>query len=396
MADKEHLPLKGVTIVDLTQIITGPLATMVFGDLGADIIKIEATERGDLSRGINPAPKYFDTLNRNKRSIAIDLMEEQGQEVAKALIKDADVFVENMKPGAPEKFNLTYEDVHEANPDVIYCSIKGFGSGSPYSDLPAMDMLAQAMGGMMGLSGEEDGPPVWSGLPVGDLIPSLFAIQSILTALYAKEAGNLKNEHIEVSMIDCMVFSLSGRAGHTFGTGEPFPRLGSRHPTLAPYGVFETKDERIVIGAGTQGIWQPFCDSIGRSDLKDDERFSSVDARLENREPLIKEIQAELSKRTADEWLDIFHERNISAGKIYDTETIWEDKHVKQRELYMEMEKSDGDVAQMIDHPVQYDNIDTKHARAPPALGEQSRDLLDSIDIPEEEVEELFRSGVIE
>jgi formyl-CoA transferase len=396
MSSEQRLPLGDIKIVGLTQIITGPLATMTFSDLGAEVVKIEATGRGDISRGINPPPKYFDTLNRNKRSIAIDLMDEQGQEVATELLKDADVFVENIKPGALEKFDLTFEDVSAVNPEIIYCSIKGFGSESPYRDLPAMDMLAQAMGGMMGITGREDGQPVWSGLPVGDIIPSLFAIQSILTALYARQNGTLENEHIEVSMIDCMVYSLSGRAGHTFGTDEPFPRLGTRHPTLAPYGVFQTEDEKIVIGAGTQGIWRPFCDALGRPELKDDERFATIDRRLENRKELTAEIEEELTQRPADEWLDVFHNENISAGKIYDTKTIWNDEHVTQRELYMEMEKSNGEVAQMIDHPNQYRNMGTRHSLAPPALGEQSRELLDGLGFSPGEVDELIESGVVE
>jgi crotonobetainyl-CoA:carnitine CoA-transferase CaiB-like acyl-CoA transferase len=193
-----------------------------------------------------------------------------------------------------------------------------------------------------------------------------------------------------------MVYSLSGRAGHTFGTDEPFPRLGTRHPTLAPYGVFQTEDEKIVIGAGTQGIWRPFCDALGRPELKDDERFATIDRRLENRKELTAEIEEELTQRPADEWLDVFHNENISAGKIYDTKTIWNDEHVTQRELYMEMEKSNGEVAQMIDHPNQYRNMGTRHSLAPPALGEQSRELLDGLGFSPGEVDELIESGVVE
>lgn len=388
-------PLSGVTVVDITQVIAGPFATMNLGDLGADVIKVEAVDRGDRSRSIDPTPEYFDTLNRNKRSIEVNLKSEQGQAIVTELARQADVFIESAKPGRMEAFNLSYDRLSEENPELIYCSISGFGRDSPYEDLPAWDTLVQAMSGVMSITGEEDGPPLWSGLPSGDLITSMYTTQSVLAALYARERGDIDGEWIEVPMLDAAISWLSARAGHTFGLGEPFPRLGTRHPTLAPFGVYSCADENIVIAAGTDSLWRDLCEVLGREDLLDDERFETGSARAENHEVLNAEIEAVLADGPADEWIEVLQGANIPAGPIHDTKSVWEDEHVKRHELRQTIERTGRDDAEVIDHPIHFSTLATELSRAPEQLGASTTDVLEELGYDGDDIEQLREDGVI-
>jgi crotonobetainyl-CoA:carnitine CoA-transferase CaiB-like acyl-CoA transferase len=388
-------PLSGVTVVDITQVIAGPFATMNLGDLGADVIKIEAVGRGDRSRSIDPIPEYFDTLNRNKRSIEVNLKSEDGQAIVTELARQADVFIESAKPGRMEAFNLSYDRLSEENPELIYCSISGFGRDSPYENLPAWDTLVQAMSGVMSITGEEDGPPLWSGLPSGDLITSMYTTQSVLAALYARERGDIDGEWIEVPMLDAAISWLSARAGHTFGLGEPFPRLGTRHPTLAPFGVYSCADENIVIAAGTDSLWRDLCEVLDREDLLDDERFETGSARAENHEVLNAEIEAVLADGPADEWIEVLQGANIPAGPIHDTKSVWEDEHVKRHELRQTIERTGQEDAEVIDHPIHFSTLATELSRAPEQLGASTTDVLEELGYDGDDIEQLREDGII-
>lgn len=392
---QEPRPLKDVTVIDLTQVIAGPFASMMLGDLGAEVIKVERTGTGDLSREWEPSPFYHDTLNRNKRSVSVDLKTEEGREVVRTLLRDSDVFIENMKPGRTEKFGLAYEDVTEVNDDIVYCSIKGYGADSPYQGMPAWDIVIQAMSGVMGITGEEDGDPVWSGVPVGDLASAQYAVNGILSALYSQRAKGSKGEFIEVPMLDATISLLTARAGHTFGTGESFPRNGTRHPTNAPFGVFETGNGRIVIGAGTAGLWPSFCDAIDRPELATDPRFDTKEDRLSNRTELVTEIESTLGAKSDDEWLEIFRENDIPAGPIHDSKSVWDDDHVVDRGLKVELEREDGHDAESIANPLRFGRHG-KCADAPPILGEDTTDVLTEAGFSEERIEELRSRGVVE
>lgn len=387
-------PLSEVTVVDLTQVISGAFSTMMLGDLGAEIIKIEAPGRGDVCRTFEPNPQYFDAINRNKRSIELDLKSAEGQAVAHRLVEDADVFVENAKPGAIEEFDLDYESVQEVNPEIIYCSISGFGSDSPYEHLPAWDMLIQGMSGMMGMTGEADGDPVWSGMPVGDLAASMYAGQSIVTSLFARETGAIEGEYIEVPMLDALISWLTTRAGYSFAYEEPFPRLGY-HPALAPFGVYDTADGKIVIAAGTDGLWPSFCRGIGRPDLADDERFATLEDRLENRSELRELLQEVLAERPTDEWMEKLHAESAPCGPVHDTLSVWEDEHVKVRGLHQVMKREGGEDADVIDSPVRFRNQKTDLVAAPPGLGEHTAEVLVEKGFDESEIRRLEEDGII-
>ena len=395
-SDAGALPLEGVTVVDLTQVLAGPFASMTFGDMGAEVIKIEAVGRGDRSRNIQPAPSYFEAVNRNKHSIALDLKSDEGQEVARRLVAEADAFIESTKAGRVESYNLGYEDVRELNPEIIYCSVTGFGKDSPYEHVPAWDMLIQAMSGIMSMTGEPDGPPVWSGLPSGDLAAAMYATQSVLAGLYARERGQIEGEWIEVPMFDAAISWLSLRAGHSFGTGEPFPRSGTRHPSMAPFGAFECGEGLLVIAAGTDSLWSDFCTAIDRPELYDDDRFSTVEDRLEHRDALVGEIESALEGDTADAWLERLHSHSVPAGPIHDTCTIWEDEHVQKRKLHRRMEREDGDAADVIDHPVHFSNLATRLEVAPEALGESTDDVLERHGYSTKAIDRLREKNVVE
>lgn len=394
-ADTGTLPLSGITIVDLTQVIAGPFGTMNLGDLGAEVIKIEAVERGDRSRSIHPTPAYFDTINRNKRSIEVNLKTEDGQQIVRDLVADADVFVESTKPGRAESFNLSYDDLRAVNPSLIYCSISGFGSDSPYSNLPAWDTLIQAMSGIMSITGEDGGQPLWSGLPSGDLITSMYATQSILAALYARERGVIESEWIEVPMLDAAISWLSARAGHTFGLDEPFPRLGTRHPTIAPFGLFSCSDETIVIAAGTESLWQDLCTVLEREDLRTDKRFETMHDRSQHADALTELLEAELSTDTADVWVNRLQAADIPAGPIHDTKSIWDDEHVVRRHLRQTMERDGREDATVIDHPVHFSSLQTHLETPPEALGASTVDLLQQHGYDNAEIEQLRERNVI-
>ena len=390
------LPLSDVTVVDLTQVLAGPFASMTLGDMGAEVIKIEAIGRGDRSRGLQPSPEYFDMANRNKHSIALDLKSDDGQAVARRLLSEADVFIESTKSGRTEAYNLGYEDVRELNPGIVYCSVTGFGHDSPYEEVPAWDMLIQAMSGIMSMTGEADGPPVWSGLPSGDLAAAMYATQSVLAALYARDQGRIEGEWIEVPMFDAAVSWLSLRAGYSFGTGEPFPRSGTRHPSIAPFGVFECADESLVIAAGTDSLWSDLCDAIDRPELYDDDRFGSVEARLENREALVAELSSTLESRSRQTWIERLHGHNVPAGPIYDTVSVWEDEHVQKRDLHRRMEREGREAADVIDHPIHFANLTTSLEIPPQELGESTDNVLERYGYSESEIERLREERVVE
>lgn len=389
-------PLEGIVVVDLTQVLAGPFATQVLGDLGADVVKIEAVGRGDRSRSVSPIPEYFDTVNRNKRSVALDLKTEEGQAIAHRLLADADVFIESTKPGRTEAYDLAYETVREYNPDVIYCSISGFGHNSPYEDLPAWDMLIQAMSGVMSMTGEPDRPPVWSGLPSGDLAAAMYATQSVLGALYARERGLIDGEWIEVPMFDAALSWLSIRAGHSFGFDEPFPRDGHHHPSIAPFGTFECADGHLVVAAGTDSLWQSFCTAIDRPELADDERFVTLSDRVSHLDMLLDELQSVLLECTEAEWLERLHAHDVPAGPINDTLSVWDDEHVRRRQLHRRMERDGRDDADVIDHPVHFANLATRLDIPPQELGESTDHVLEELGYTESEISLLRERGVVE
>lgn len=388
-------PLNGITVVELGQVVAGPFATMSLGDLGAEIIKIEPPGRGDLARSVEPAPEYFDTVNRNKRSVALDLKSESGQAVALDLLAEADAFVENTKPGRIDTFGLDLESVREVNPEIIYCTITGFGADSPYENVPAFDMIIQAMSGIMALTGREGEAPLWSGLPSGDLAASMYAIQSVIAALYAREAGEIDGEYVEVPMLDAAISWLCSRAAYTFRHDEPRPRT-ERHTGMAPFGPFECADGRIVVAAGTDPLWQELCSVIDRADLAADDRFGSIADRLENRPALIEELDATFAEASRERWIDRLHDQQVPAAPIYDTKEVWEDEHVLQRGLRTAMSRPGAPDADVIAPPARFERLTADCRDPPPELGGDTDAILTDLGYEEAAIDRLRSEGAVE
>ena len=262
-------PLDGVTVLDITQMVAGPFASMQLADLGADVYKIERPDGGELGRSNPPFVEgrsaYFASVNRNKRSVALDLKSEDGQAAFRSLAAEADVIVENNPPGRMEGFGLGYEGIRELNPGIVYCSISGFGQTGPYRELPALDIVAQAMSGVMSMTGPGDGKPYRAGVPIGDIAASMYAVQSIVMALFQAERTG-EGDYLDVSMVDCLVQWLTVRAGYTWGAGEPYPRSGNSLEEFVPYGVWDTADGYLAVVVVADHHWERPCAVIDREE----------------------------------------------------------------------------------------------------------------------------------
>jgi crotonobetainyl-CoA:carnitine CoA-transferase CaiB-like acyl-CoA transferase len=392
--------LDDIKILDATQMMAGPFATMHFGDLGAEVVKVERPDRGELTRQYDPfvdgMSGYFAAINRNKHCITLDLTTEEGQDIFLELAADADVVIENFKPGTAERFGIDYDSVREENEDVIYCSIKGFGRDSPYTDNPAFDMIVQAMGGAMSITGDADGPPIRSNIPMGDIAPSAYATQSILAALYQRDANGGGGEFIEVSMLNSMISWLASRATYSLIKNEPFPRMGSKHTDFAPYANFETEDSYIVIGIASDYIWPDFCEAIDRPDLVDDPRFETNDERRENQDELYGILDGIFLQKTTDEWFDIMQDAGVPAGPIYDTLELWDDDHVKQQNLLQELHPDNVDgTLPLIRYPVNFGTSELDEPIPPQRLGQETEAYLSKLGYTEEEIESLREQGVV-
>lgn len=394
-----HL-LNEVKVLDITQVWAGPLATMHLADLGADVVKIERPGTGDIVRNVPPfvdgMSGYFATVNRNKKSITLNLKSEDGQKTFLDLAEDADVIVENQKTGTMEKFGIDYESVCEVNPEIVYCSIKGFAKGTSYEDHPAYDIVIQAMGGAMSITGERDGDPLPSKVPIGDISAGMFASQSILAAIYGRDMNDTGGEYIEIPMMNTMTAFLGSRATSSIIKGEPYPRIGSEHTDYAPYKCFETSDSYLVVAVGSNQNWHDYCHAIGREDLLDDDRFDSLEKRLENKDELYDIIDPVMTQRTTDEWLDILHDHDIPCGPVYDTLEIWEDEYAQNQELLENLTNKtlDGSLP-VVRYPSNFEKTDSFAENGPPELGAQTEEVLKANGYSQTEIQRMRENNII-
>src|SRR6202790_1146007 len=299
-------PLAGVRVLALSRILSGPFATMIFADLGADVIKLENPRTGDDTREWAPPYQgdqsaYFLSVNRNKRGVAVDLKTEQGREIALRLAERADVVVENFRPGTAGRLGLGYDALTARNPGLIYASISGFGQTGPYASEPGYDAIAQALGGLMSVTGETDGEPVRVGNSAADLAAAMWAAVGILSALHARNRTG-RGDWIDVSLLDGQIAWLTYLAGGYFATGEVPRRYGSAHPSIVPYQALRTADGHLMVAVGNDTLWQRFAPLIGMPELVDDPRFATNPDRVVNRAALIPLVEAALATRGSAEW----------------------------------------------------------------------------------------------
>jgi glutaryl-CoA transferase len=371
------LPLEGVRVLDLSRVLAGPYATMVLADLGADVIKVEHPERGDDTRHWGPPfaggeSAYFLSVNRNKRSIAVDLKDPEGLQRVKRLAAGADVLIENMRRGALERFGLGYEALGELNPDLIYCSVTGFGPGKD-RDRPGYDFLIQARAGVMGITGSPDGEPTKVGVAIADIVCGLYAATAILAALRRREDTG-EGARIEVPLFEATLGWLANRGQEYLVSGEDKGRMGNAHPTIVPYQTFDASDRAVAVAVGNDAQFRRLCEAIGRPELADDERYATNPARVANREELVEILQQEFSRLTADEWVERIREARVPAGPVNALADVFSDEHVLSSGILQTVEHPAAGVLKMLASPLLVDGERPPVRRPPPTLGQHTEE----------------------
>jgi crotonobetainyl-CoA:carnitine CoA-transferase CaiB-like acyl-CoA transferase len=382
-------PLKGLRVFDLTRVLAGPTCTQMLGDLGAEVIKIEHPSRGDDTRGFAPPflpgrdgqptreSAYFAGVNRNKVSVTLDIAKPEGQEIARRLIAQCDILVENFKPGGLAKYGLDYASLKDAFPGLIYCSITGFGQTGPYAPRPGYDSLIQAMGGVMSLTGEPEGLPQKVGIPVADLFAGLYGTIGILAALRHKEATG-QGQHIDIGMLDTHVAWLANQGMNYLATGENPPRLGNQHPNIVPYQVFATADGAIMLSIGNDATFERFCKAFGLEHLLADERFATNAKRVENRALVTDTLTPVMKSRSTDAWITELEALKIGCGPINRLSEVFADPHVQARGMVIEMPHAatGGAPVKLIANPVKLSATPPDYRIAPPVLGAHTEEVL--------------------
>jgi CoA:oxalate CoA-transferase len=366
--EKPGGPLSGVTVIDLTRVLAGPYCTMILADLGARVIKVEHPETGDDSRHFGPfmngQSAYFGSLNRGKESIALNLKDNADKAIFEKLLASADVLVENYRGGTMEKLGFGWDTLHERFPRLIYASASGFGHTGPYMKRPAYDMVVQAMGGIMSVTGHPDQPPVRVGTSVGDITAGLFTAVGINGALLHREKTG-EAIKVDVGMLDCQVAILENAIARYAATGEVAGPLGARHPSITPFAAFEAKDGWIIIAAGNDTLFRRMCEAIGAPELPDDPRFVTNGLRTDNEAALSEAINAALRARTVDQWLAMLEKAGVPCGPINAIDQVLSDPHVLARNMVVTSEDPDSGKLLMAGNPIKMSGFADPETRRP-------------------------------
>ena len=393
-----QLPLQGVRVLDISQVMAGPYACMLLGDLGADVIKIEPPGTGDQTRGSmgfkmkGPDSLGFLNMNRNKRSVTLDLKTEAGKQVLLRMVKDADILIENYRPGALRRMGLGYDDLKLINPKLIYTSISGFGQSGPWADRPGFDLMAQAMSGVMSVTGYPDSPPVKAGVPVADIGCALFAIYATLAAyIGVKNTG--QGQYVDAALFDsAMAFSVWDICDY-WGTGKPPEPLGTANKMTAPYQAMACSDGYFVMGANNQKLWVQLCTLMQRTELLDDPRFSNISLRLANRQALQDELEKTFITKPKDYWVDTLLANGLPAGPILSYPEAFGSEHARVRGMRMEIDHPIEGKVPNIGFAVKLSGTPQQVRRHPPLLGEHTDEVLAELGIGEAERGQLRAQG---
>jgi len=398
-------------VLDLTRILAGPWATQNLADLGAEVIKIERPIVGDDTRTWGPPflrdvegqetseSSYFLSANRGKRSITVDLATPEGQDIIRALAKDADVIVENYKVGTLARYSLAYEDLRTINPRIIYCSITGFGQNGPYAALPGYDFVFQGMGGLMSITGVPDGEsgaaPMKSGIAISDLLTGMYASSAILAALEHRHVSGV-GQYIDMSLLDCIVTINSYQAINYFLSGRIPQRMGNAHSNMVPYQVFKCKAGDIIIAVGNDAQYGALCNLIGREDLRTNPDYSTVPQRNRNRKALIPLIAQAMLAQTMEEWVALLEAKNVPCGPIFNMKQVFEDPQVRHREMQLTLPHSAGVQAPSVANPIRFSGTPIRYDRSAPLLGEHNQAILqDRLGLTAERIAALKAKGVV-
>ncbi len=397
-ASARPLPLAGVRVLDISQVMAGPYACMLLADLGADVIKIEPPGSGDQTRGAmgfkmkGPDSLGFLNMNRNKRSVALNLKSPAGRELVLRLAKDADILLENYRPGAMQRLGLGYDDLKAVNPRLVYTSISGFGQSGPWADRPGFDLMAQAMSGIMSVTGYPGGPPVKAGVPVADIGCALFAVYATLAAYIGVKAGG-EGQYIDASLFDsALAFSVWDICDY-WGTGKPPEPLGTSNKMTAPYQAMACSDGYFVMGANNQKLWEKLCTLMERTELLNDPRFSTISLRLANRAALEGELETTFRQQPKDYWVQTLLDGGIPAGPILSYPEAFEGEHGTARGMKMEIDHPVEGKVPNIGFAVKLSGTPQQVRRHPPRLGEHNHEVLEELGIGADELARLAAQG---
>lgn len=377
-------PLSGLKVIEFGQIFAGPYAGMLLADLGADVVKVEAPEQGDGMRGWSPffendeGEKFssiFSSVNRNKRSISINFKVPHERDLLQELCQEADIIIENFRPGVLSKYQLGYEDLSAINPRLVYCSISGYGQEGSFSQKGAFDVTVQAISGIMSVTGDEEGSPAKCGIPIADFVTGLYAAFSIVSAVRnAEQTG--KGSYIDCSMLGSILGISPLQTGEYFGTGVPPKRLGTAHPRNAPYQMFFGSDKPFVIAAGTQKLWHKVCELTENHHLGDEYRFSTQPQRAKNQKQLAQILQKTFYSKTADEWIQLFDRHGVPNAPVFNYEDILSHEVVKEKGWVSELPLPNGTKTKTVGFPVKITGHDFAITKSPPKLGEHNEEVL--------------------
>jgi CoA:oxalate CoA-transferase len=393
--------LEGIKILDLTWVLSGPFCTMVLSDLGAEVIKVERPKAGDIGRGngpiVNGLSTYFLSLNRGKKSITLNLASEKGRQVLLQLAKKVDVIVSNYVPGTMEKLGIGYNVVKQHNPSIIYAMCSGFGQNGPYKNKPAFDVIVQAMGGIISITGEPGRPPVRPGASLGDITAGLFMAVSILAALEERHRSG-QGQMIDISMLDCQVALLENAYVRYLATGELPQPLGTRHPVFTPFQVFPTKDAYVAVATmgGVQDQWPIFCATLGLTEIIDDKRFETGWLRSQNNDILEPILNQAMRQKTTAEWLKEFEAVSLACGPVNTIDKVVDDPQIKTREMIIEVEHARAGKFKVVNTPIKLSRTPARIEKASPDLGEHTEEILKEwLNLTDADIAGLRKSGSI-
>ena len=390
--------LDKIKVVDLTRTLAGPFCTMLMGDMGAEVIKIEEPTGGDETRKwtpfVNGESTQFLTFNRNKRSLAVNLKDPEGLKIVKDLAADADVVIESFRAGSLDRLGLGYEAIKKTNPGVVYCSISGYGRTGPMADMPGYDLLIQAYSGLMSLTGEPDGSPLRIGFSLVDLFTGMMAYGTILTALRQRDQTG-KGQWVESALLDGQVAALSYHATGFMGTGVEPKRMGSGHPSLVPYQSFSGSDGQFIVGCANQGLWERMCRAIGKDAMLEDARYTTNTDRVEHRADCVGELSALFSQETTSHWVGLIVEAGVPCGPINTVSDVVSNPQVLARNMIAEVDHPKVPNLRFPASPLKLTDSPATIRRVPPLLGQHNEEILEEAGYSPEKIADLKERGVL-
>lgn len=400
MSERTAGPLDGVRVLDLSRVLAGPYCTMFIGDLGAEVVKVEQPGVGDDTRGWGPPfaggeSAYFLCVNRNKKSLTLDLKSPEGKDLLRRLAKTADVLIENFRPGTMERLGLGEKELRADNPRLIYASLSGFGADGPMRDWPGYDVIVQAWGGLMSITGMPDGEPVKVGVAIIDVVAGLMLGKSIVAALFAREKLGV-GQKIDTSLLEAEVACLINVGSNYLVEGKVPERWGNAHPSIVPYQSFKTADGYLVIGVASEGIWKRFCQAIGKAELIDDPRFAKNPTRVENRAELISMLSETFTRRESKTWMKTLNEAGVPCAPVQTIDQVFSDPQVIQRKMLAEVQHPTAGTVRMAGIPVKFSKTPAAIRVPPPLLGQHTREILTTwLGMNNQEIEELQGKNIV-